>query len=167
MPEWLGRLLGVVGSACLVWTALLIVPPAPAAQAAVTFSDATSFAMGTQPTSVAVADFDDDGNVDVVTANAGSDNVSVRLGDGAGGFGAASTYTVGTSPQWVAIDQFNADTSLDLAVANVGSDNVSILLGTGTGSFGPLHASTLDTRGPRHHVGHRDADAEEVEGLSC
>jgi hypothetical protein len=118
MPEWLGRLLGVVGSACLVWTALLIVPPAPAAQAAVTFSDATSFAMGTQPTSVAVADFDDDGNVDVVTAN-------------------------------------------------VGSDNVSILLGTGTGSFGPLHASTLDTRGPRHHVGHRDADAEEVEGLSC
>ena len=41
---------------------------------------------GTEPVSVAVGDFNNDGNQDVAIANAGLDMVSIRLGDGLGGF---------------------------------------------------------------------------------
>ena len=45
---------------------------------------------------MAVADFNGDGSLDVVTANYGSDNVSVLLGNGDGTFQAQSTYSVAT-----------------------------------------------------------------------
>ena len=41
---------------------------------------------GTDPFSVAVGDFDNDGDEDLATANYGSDNISVRLGAGDGTF---------------------------------------------------------------------------------
>src|SRR5207344_2327384 len=37
---------------------------------------------GSNPVSIAIADFNDDGNADIATANSGSSDVSVRLGDG-------------------------------------------------------------------------------------
>jgi hypothetical protein len=132
---WPGRALAVLCGA-VVAAGLLVVAPAPAAYAAVTFGGVSSFAMGTNPSSVAVADFNGDGNLDLVTANAGSNNISVRLGNGAGGFGGVTNFAMGTSPQWVAAGRFNADASLDLVTANAGSNNVSVRLGTGTGSFG-------------------------------
>ena len=53
------------------------------------------------PISVAVGDFNGDGKQDLATANGGSNNVSVLLGNGAGGFSAATNFGAGTGPtQW-------------------------------------------------------------------
>ena len=56
--------------------------------------------VGTNPYSVAIGDLNADGRPDLAVANLNSNNVSVLLGNGAGGFAAAagSPVSVGTSP---------------------------------------------------------------------
>ena len=101
------------------------------------FGVASSFAAGNAPRSVAIDDFNGDGQADLAVANASSDNVSVLLGDGQGGLGIASNYTAGNAPVIVLVADFNADSNPDLAVSNGLSDDVSVLLGDGQGGFGP------------------------------
>jgi predicted nucleotidyltransferase len=96
--------------------------------------------------SVAVGDFNGDSDPDLAVANEVSDNVSVLLGDGSGGFGAASNFGVGDGPRSVAVGDFNGDSDPDLAVANFDSDNVSVLLGDGST---PLRAVTSNSRSGR------------------
>ena len=104
-----------------------------------TFAPASGspIAVGTAPSALAVADLNGDGMFDLAVANSGSNNVTVLLGNGSGGFTPASgsPVSVGTSPSSVAIADFNADNKLDLAVANSGDSTLSVLLGAGTGSF--------------------------------
>ena len=69
-------------------------------------------------------------------ANEASNNVSVLLNDGSGGFGAASNFPVGTNPTDITSADFNGDKKPDLAVANSNSSNVSVLLNDGSGGFG-------------------------------
>ena len=99
-----------------------------------------TYAVGTHPTSVAVADFNGDGNADLAVANYGGNNVSILLGNGDGSFLTQKTYAVGNDPTSVAVGDFNGDGKADLAVANDGvwpdyNGNVSILLGKGDGTF--------------------------------
>jgi Ca2+-binding RTX toxin-like protein len=110
------------------------------------FSPASNLAVGSNPVSVTVGDFNRDGFLDLASANFGSNNVSVLLGNGTGGFGAASTFAVaGSNPYSVTVGDFNGDGFQDLATANSGSNNVSVLLGNGTGGFGA--ASTFAVAG--------------------
>ncbi|MCA9796398.1 MAG: VCBS repeat-containing protein, partial [Candidatus Eremiobacteraeota bacterium] len=107
------------------------------------FEARLDLATGNGPTSVARADFDGDGNLDLAVSNSTSHNLSVLLGDGTGGFGAPTNFAVGTNPVEVAVGDFNGDLKLDLVTANLNSDNVSILLGDGSGGFGAAtHFST-------------------------
>jgi len=105
-------------------------------------------AAGTAPKSVAVGDFNGDGNQDLVTANSGSANVSVMLGTGSGTFSAATSFTVGTTPQSVAVGDFNGDGRQDIVAANYGSNSVSLLLGNGAGSFAPKTDTSLGAQTP-------------------
>src|SRR5205807_5346036 len=107
-----------------------------------TFQTAMNFAVGTNPSSVAVSDFNGDGKLDLAVANQGSNNVSVLLGKGDGTFQAATNFGAGTNLFSVAVGDFNGDGKPDLAVANIGNignpsspSNVSVLLGNGDGSF--------------------------------
>jgi hypothetical protein len=100
-----------------------------------TFSPAVNYAVGTWPYSVAVGDFNADGNPDLAVANVNSNNVSILTGAGDGTFNAAVNYPAGTKPWSVAVGDFNRDGNPDLAVANNGSNNVSILTGAGDGTF--------------------------------
>ncbi|QMS87191.1 DUF4347 domain-containing protein [Nostoc edaphicum CCNP1411] len=100
------------------------------------FATASNFSVGSNPSSVTVGDFDKDGNLDLAVANFDSNDVSVLLGNGSGGFGAAANFGVGNSPNSVTVGDFNKDGNLDLATANSSSNSVSLLLGNGSGSFG-------------------------------
>lgn len=100
-----------------------------------TFQTATNYSVGTNPTSVAVGDFNGDGKPDLAVANSGSNDVRVLLATGTGSFQAALSFSVGASPLSVAVADFNGDNKFDLAVANHNSNDVSVLLGIGNGSF--------------------------------
>jgi uncharacterized protein (TIGR03437 family) len=114
---------------------------------------ASPFTVGTNPYSVVVADYNGDGIEDLATANYGSNDVTVLLGDGSGGFRLAqgSPFAAGANPPSVAVGDFNGDDIEDLATANKGSNNVTVLLGFVTGhtaqtiAFGPPINSTLIT----------------------
>jgi hypothetical protein len=96
---------------------------------------------GSEPVSVAIGDFNLDGKLDLAVSNNGSNNVTILLGDGSGGFtqAAGSPIGTGTKPQSVAVGDFNLDGKPDIAVANYGSfpgpSSVTILLGDGSGGF--------------------------------
>jgi hypothetical protein len=85
---------------------------------------------------VAAGDFNGDGNVDLAVTGSKSNNVSILLGNGKGGFTPGGLFATGPGPIGVVSADFNGDGKLDLAVVNNGLDNVSILLGNGDGTFG-------------------------------
>ncbi|MBD1211072.1 MAG: VCBS repeat-containing protein, partial [Ignavibacteria bacterium] len=95
------------------------------------------FAVGTSPRSVAFGDVDGDGDLDVATANFASNNASVLLNNGSGGYTAAvgSPFAVGTNPFSVAFGDVDGDGDMDVATANANSNNVSILLNNGSGTY--------------------------------
>lgn len=95
-------------------------------------------AVGAAPHPIAVGDFNGDGFLDFATANQGTaDNVSIRLGDGSGGFTspAVPEVAVGHGPTSMVVADLNNDGNPDIAVANLADATVSIRLGTGDGGF--------------------------------
>jgi hypothetical protein len=110
------------------------------------------FVVGSLPESLVVGDFNRDGRPDLAVANAASDNVSVLLGNGAGGFTKApgSPLAVGApggKPASIAVGDFNRDGRPDLAIANYDSNSVSVLLGNGAGGFTPAPRSPFAVGG--------------------
>ena len=91
--------------------------------------------VGAVPVALATADFNGDGDPDLVTANSGSRSVSVLLGASGAGLAPAVPHTVGNVPDAVATADFNGDGHPDIATANGGSNDVSVLLGDGRGGF--------------------------------
>ncbi len=99
------------------------------------FTGPTYFDSGEAPVSVAVGDFNRDGNNDLAVVNANFVTVSVLLGVGDGTFSEPTDFDSGSGPFAVVVEDFNGDGNPDLAIANGGVDTVSVLLGTGDGSF--------------------------------
>ncbi|WP_419952931.1 beta strand repeat-containing protein [Methylobacterium sp.] len=99
------------------------------------FVAAQNVAVGSDPMSVAVADVNEDGKLDILTANIGSSTVSVRLGDGAGGFSGATDVAVGFAPIGMTVADVNGDGKLDILTANMADNSVSVRLGDGVGGF--------------------------------
>jgi hypothetical protein len=108
----------------------------PATCNPISFKAAANFDAGATARRAVVGDFNRDGIQDLAVANTGSNNVSILLGNGAGGFGIPpANFTVGGFPESVAIGDFNGDGKQDLAVSCRTANAVSILLGDGTGGF--------------------------------
>jgi|HubBroStandDraft_1064217.scaffolds.fasta_scaffold06406_2 hypothetical protein len=100
------------------------------------FQAAADFNAGvTAPEAFAFGDFNGDGNLDLAVTGSQSNNVSILVGNGKGGFTPGGTFATGPTPIGVVSGDFNGDGKLDLAVVNEGLDNVSILLGKGDGTF--------------------------------
>jgi hypothetical protein len=108
-----------------------------------TFEAPLSHPTGIAPQSVALHDLNSDGNLDLVSANLGSNDVSVLLGQGSRAFATNVNYPADEGCQVVAVGDIDADQKLDIAVANLLSHNVSALRGNGDGTFQP--ATTVGT----------------------
>jgi len=106
------------------------------------------YTVGNNPHSVVSADFDIDGDSDLVVTNNGSRDISVLLNDGNGGFPNNTTYRVGSFPQSLSLADYDGDGCLDIAVPNAGSTYATILYGNCDGTFG----SRLDVTGCRPHA---------------
>lgn len=90
------------------------------------------------PSSVAVGDFNGDGHDDFVTANTGSNDVTVVQSNGDGiNFTLAGLYATGGAPVSVQVARMiPTGGPLDIITANNLGNNVSILFGKGDGTFG-------------------------------
>ena len=88
-------------------------------------------------TSVAIGDFNNDNQLDVVVANSGTDNLNIRLGLGNGTFVKGMTYSVcsNSQPRHVITCDINEDNHLDIISVNAKSDSISVLIGYGNGTF--------------------------------
>jgi hypothetical protein len=93
------------------------------------------FFVGNRPTSIAAADVNGDGKLDLAVLNFTDSTVAIFLGNGDGTFQPGRAFGVGGLPTSVIVRDFNLDGNLDVAVVNRLSDSVTILLGDGTGSF--------------------------------
>ncbi len=89
-------------------------------------------------------DVNNDNHLDIITANNGTADISIFLGNGDGTFQAPSQIALGALPgnqsHVMVQSHFNADAHLDLAVVvpgdvNAATGHVSILLGDGVGGF--------------------------------
>ncbi|MGD8894905.1 MAG: FG-GAP-like repeat-containing protein [Acidobacteriota bacterium] len=100
---------------------LLAVPPgrAEAQECAVPNFDAPiATPVGEDPRGIAVADFDRDGWLDVVTADSLSNTVTVLWGVSSGGFDPAPTVVgTGGGPEAVAVGDFDGNGTTDIVVA--------------------------------------------------
>jgi hypothetical protein len=112
-----------------------------------TFRPATNYrSAGKYPSSVAVADLNNDGKPDLIVPNSYSDTVGVLLGKGDGTFRAAVTYSTvasgGSHPTSVAVADVNGDGKPDVVVINYVmvnflSKTVAVLVGNGDGTLQP------------------------------
>jgi hypothetical protein len=103
-----------------------------------TFQAAVNYSAGTNPSSIAVGDFNGDGKQDLAVANAdifnfGVSGISILLGNGDGTFKTAVNH--GAEAGFLTVADLNGDGKLDLAATN--GKSVGILLGNGDGTFQP------------------------------
>ena len=118
-------------------------------------TDVSRLAVGTAPGSVEIADVTGDGKPDIIVANEQSNNVTILLGDGKGGFTQAkgSPFPVGHAPNDIAIGDFNRDGKLDLAFSNHEEKYLTVLLGNGQGGFTPAPNSRFSVEAKPHTHG--------------
>lgn len=88
-----------------------------------------------QPVSVAVDDFQGNGNLDLVVVNSFASTAAVLLGDGKGGFGKAANILLAVNPTAVLTGDYNHDGHRDFITADTDTGTVSQVLGKGNGKF--------------------------------
>ena len=147
---------------CLAIAALSSAPSALAQNVSFKPAAGSPLGAGANPASVAIADFNRDGKLDLAVANASDNSVFVFLGNGDGTFSFSGSFKVnrnpfptpclfgcGSVPLAVAVGDFDNDGIPDLAVTNIPINDlcklsaafgnvcssVGILLGNGDGTF--------------------------------
>jgi len=149
-------------AACCVLFLSLSIPPAVLARA---FGPPKFYPAGLRPESVATADFNHDGKLDLAVVDY-SNQVSVLLGNGDGTFQPPRKYAVGQGTFLidVGVGDFNEDGNIDIVatVSLVGNNggSIALLLGNGDGTFrrakyinagnSPLSIAVADLNGDHH-----------------
>ena len=123
------------GPACNVPTSNVIYFPVVNATSAYTAAQLTAV-VGNHPIQLAEADFNRDGNVDLVVSNYSDNTVSILLGNGDGTFQPQTTFGTFSAPFGIAVGDLNDDAVQDLVVGNDSNGGgLNIFLGDGTGNF--------------------------------
>ncbi|MGA1872453.1 MAG: FG-GAP repeat domain-containing protein [Thermoplasmatota archaeon] len=97
------------------------------------FADSVTYRVGKEPTSSVVHDIDNDGDLDIATANTGGDTISVMLNNGAGEFTKLGDYPAGDRPQYINIIDMDQDGNMDYIATNTDSNNLVFLRNLGPG----------------------------------
>lgn len=101
------------------------------------------YATGNRPAEIDVADYNNDGFLDIATANSTGNSFSIFLNDGDGTFTSlGQTATLTTNADIVSGD-FNGDNIPDLLVSSTFNPRVQVFTGDSSGGF--TNTSTIDT----------------------
>jgi len=135
----------------------------------ISFASKINFTTGINPYSVSIADFDNDGRPDIVTANeyAAPATVSILRNTsfpGSISFAEKTDHLTGKQPRNIAVGDIDGDGKTDIVTANQESGSVSILLNTSSGpaniSFSPKSDVSPTTGAAPESVAIGDIDGD-------
>jgi hypothetical protein len=110
------------------------------------------------------ADFDADGETDLVVSPADADAIFVLLGNGDGTFGTPQVVAAGLTNKGLAVVDVEGDGDDDILVANRDSSDIALTLNDGSGVFGA--ASFFDGGvGGEHGLDSGDMDGDGIADL--
>ena len=92
---------------------------------------------GDLPQEVAATDINNDGILDLITANSapGADAINVFIGNADGSYKAPVGYGSGVNARTMSTQDLNNDGNVDVVVADTWNDNVMVFMGRGDGTF--------------------------------
>ena len=95
---------------------------------------------GSGPSSVAAADVNEDGRIDIVVVNTEVNTVGILFGDGNGRFAATQVYNTDNAPRpsSVTVTDMNRDRYLDILVTNPDTSNMAVLWGDSNSTFSDI-----------------------------
>jgi hypothetical protein len=118
---------------------------------------------GQTPSSLALADFDADGALDLAVTNLDDDTLQIYRGRGGGRFDAHVALATGDEPRSLTTGDFDRDGLPDVAVANRLGDTASVYLNQGGANFAP--ALELATGIRPMHLASADLDGDSDDDL--
>ena len=129
-----------------------------------TFGGVSDLASGFWSRSIACADLDADGHVDIATTSDYDATAHVRFGDGSGSWTEPITLFTASSPLDVKIADVDVDGHLDLVVAESGpgtqtESSIAVFRGDGARGFGPRQPTTVGRWAQSVAIGDLDGDA--------
>ncbi len=123
-----------ISNLCLALALLAGIAPA-AAQ--VGFNLTSTPGVGGFPEAVIAADVNGDGKLDLISANAGGNSISILTNNGAGGFAPNGAPLPSSNPNSVAAADVNGDGKVDIICTDSGSPGkITVFTNNGTGGFG-------------------------------
>jgi hypothetical protein len=124
-------------------------PLAPPGTTGLSFVNSSNPATNPWPQSVAVADFNGDGKLDlavpVYSIFTPLSDMNILLGNGDGTFTPGPAFPLtGQNVNNTAVGDFNGNGKPDLAISLPDANEVQVLLGNGDGTFTPMPAISVD-----------------------
>jgi hypothetical protein len=104
----------------------------------------TTYTVGSNPTAIALGDFNNDGIPDLAVTYPGG--VTILLGSANGTFNPGTGVSVGTNLVAIAVGHFTGVKNADLAVVDQASNKVYVLTGSGNGSFAVGNSYAVGTK---------------------
>jgi hypothetical protein len=99
------------------------------------FAPEVAYSGGSSPVSAVLADFNNDGTLDIAVDNLFQNTLSLLPGVGDGTFGQAQVIPARSEPRWLTVSDFDLDGQPDIATTNRAANSISIFLGQGNGQF--------------------------------
>jgi hypothetical protein len=131
------------------------------------FAPGTTLNVGANPYSVVAVDVNGDGKLDLISANAGADTLTVLTNNGSGVFGSNATLSVGSEPFSVVAADVNGDGKPDLICANYNSSTLTVLTNNGSGGFGFSATLPLSAGSNPYYVTAADINGDGKPDLIC
>jgi len=118
--------------------------------------------IGVEASPSTVADFNNDGFMDVATGNSTSSTVSIALGSGDGYFASVQNKSVGARPHGIVALDVDGDGDLDLVVASENGQSLTLLVNNGAGVFADgIDFANQDNDG-KYALGAGDMDGDGI-----
>lgn len=117
------------------------------------------------PIWMAGADFDEDGDQDLVIVRSYANSTDIWLNDGTGSFTQGASLQVGTDALAVTVGDFDADGHVDVAVSRPAAPEIVLGFGDGTGGFSGQQQFTLPGGGQAFNLAAGDPTRDGVTDL--
>jgi uncharacterized repeat protein (TIGR01451 family) len=117
--------------------------------------------IGIEASPSVVADFNNDGFMDVATGNSTSSTISVALGDGAGHFSSVQNIDAPSRPHGIVALDVDGDGDLDLVVAAENGNALRLYINNGSGVFGDGDDFEVDSY-PKYGLGAGDMNGDGI-----